>query len=155
MGSGGRAGALPSFEACLLRTMADGAAAIAVLTVIGPAALIGSCRITLPGAQGHLLLRDVQLTTSGAGENGGARYIDRNCRLVGPMSAYLAGLDLVELLLQVSSGKSPAGAARSWAGVRTYLGMQSLLGRGLRGGGRRELLAELRRMQLIEREVIA
>ena len=62
---------------------------------------------------------------------------------------------LVELLLQVSSGKSPAGAARSWAGVRTYLGMQSLLGRGLRGGGRRELLAELRRMQLIEREVIA
>jgi hypothetical protein len=35
------------------------------------------------------------------------------------------------------------------------LGMQSLLGRGLRGGGRRELLAELRRMQLIEREVIA
>jgi hypothetical protein len=89
------------------------------------------------------------------GENGGARYIDCNCRLVGPMSAYLARLDLVELLLQVSSGKSPAGAARSWAGVRTYLGMQSLLGRGLRGGGRRELLGGLRRMQLIEREVIA
>ncbi len=33
-------------------------------------------------------------------------------RLVGPMSAYLSGLDLVELLLPVSSGKSPAAAAK-------------------------------------------
>jgi hypothetical protein len=72
-----------------------------------------------------------------------------------PMSAYVAGLDLVELLLPVSSGKSPADAARSRAGVRTRLGMQSLLGRGLRGGPRRELLGELRRVKLIEREVVA
>jgi hypothetical protein len=137
--------------------MADGAAAIAVLTVIGPGALIGSCwcRITLPALEATFSCgRSADYIWRG-GERRRTRYFDCNCRLVGPMSAYLAGLDLVELLLQVSSGKSPAGAARSWAGVRTYLGMQSLLGRGLRGGGRRELLAELRRMQLIEREVIA
>ena len=76
----------------------------------------------------------------------GPQYIDCNPRLVEPMSAYLAGLDLVELLLQISSGKSPAAAARSQAGGRTHLGMQSLLGCGLRGGTRRELLGELRRL---------
>jgi predicted ATP-grasp superfamily ATP-dependent carboligase len=78
------------------------------------------------------------------GVGGGAQYIDCNPRLVEPMSAYLAGLDLVELLLQISSGKSPAAVPRSRAGVRTHLGMQSLLGCGLRGGTRRELLGELR-----------
>ncbi len=77
---------------------------------------------------------------------GGPQYIDCNPRLVEPMSAYLAGLDLVELLLQVSSGKSPAAAPPSRAGVRTHLSMQSLLGCGLRGGTRRELLRELWRL---------
>ena len=123
MGSGGRAGALPSFEACLLRTMA-----------------------MVPRASVDYIWRE---------EGGGAQYIDCNPRLVEPMSAYLAGLDLVELLLQVSSGKSPAAVARSRAGVRTHLGMQSLLGCGLCSGTRRELLGEFRRVQLIEREVVA
>jgi predicted ATP-grasp superfamily ATP-dependent carboligase len=77
---------------------------------------------------------------------GGPHYIDCNPRLVEPMSAYLAGLDLVELLLQISSGKSPAAAPESRVGVHTHLGMQSLLGCGLRGGTRRELLAEWRRL---------
>jgi predicted ATP-grasp superfamily ATP-dependent carboligase len=76
----------------------------------------------------------------------GPQYIDCNPRLVEPMSAYLAGLDLVELLLQISSGKSPAAAPRSRAGVRTHLGMQCLLRCGLRGGTRRELLGELGRL---------
>ncbi len=78
--------------------------------------------------------------------NGGPQYIDCNPRLVEPMSAYLAGLDLVELLLQVSSGKSPAAAPGTRAGVRTHLGMQSLLGCALRGGTRRELVGEVREL---------
>ena len=88
MGSGGRAGALPSFEACLLRTMATG----------------HRCYIWRE-------------------EGGGAQHIDCNPRLVEPMRAYLAGLDPVELLLQVSPpvnlpplrcGAGPV-CARFWA----------------------------------------
>ena len=85
---------LPSFEACLSRTMAN-------------------------------------VDYIWRGQGGGAQYIDCNPRPVEPMIAYLAGLDLVELLLQISSGKSPAAVPRSRAGVRTHLGMQSLLGCGL------------------------
>jgi hypothetical protein len=70
------------------------------------------------------------------------RYIDCNPRLVEPMSAYLSGLDLVQLLLQVSLGETPAAAADSRAGVRTHLAMQALLGCALRGGARRDILRE-------------
>ena len=70
-------------------------------------------------------------------------YIDCNPRLVEPMSAYLAGVDLVELLLQVSLGETPAASPDSRAGVRTHLAMQALLGCALRGGTRRDVLREL------------
>ena len=49
-------------------------------------------------------------------------------RLVEPMSAYLAGLDLVDLLLGVSQGETPASLSESRPGVRTHLAMQVLLG---------------------------
>jgi predicted ATP-grasp superfamily ATP-dependent carboligase len=68
--------------------------------------------------------------------------IDCNPRLVEPMSAYLAGLDLVGLLLQVSLGEMPAVAAESRAGVRTHLAMQALLGCASRGGRRRDIIRE-------------
>ncbi len=68
--------------------------------------------------------------------------IDCNPRLVEPMSAYLAGLDLVGLLLRVSLGEVPAMAAESRAGVRTHLAMQALLGCASRGGSRRDLIRE-------------
>ena len=68
--------------------------------------------------------------------------IDCNPRLVEPMSAYLAGLDLVDLLIAVSQGETPAVAPESRAGVRTHLAMQALLGCASRGGTRRELLCE-------------
>ncbi len=42
--------------------------------------------------------------------------IDCNPRLVEPMSAYLAGLDLVGLLLRISLGETPAAAGESRAG---------------------------------------
>jgi predicted ATP-grasp superfamily ATP-dependent carboligase len=68
--------------------------------------------------------------------------IDCNPRLVEPMSAYLAGVDLVALLLKVSQGKTPAMAPPSRDRVRTHLAMQALLGCALRGGSRRDVLRE-------------
>jgi predicted ATP-grasp superfamily ATP-dependent carboligase len=66
--------------------------------------------------------------------------IDCNPRLVEPMSAYLAGVDLVGLLLAVSLGQTPEPAAHSRDGVRTHLAMQALIGCASRGGGRRGIL---------------
>jgi len=74
------------------------------------------------------------------------RLIDCNPRLVEPMSAYLAGTDLVGLLLQVSRGETPAVLPESRTGVRTHLAMQALLGLAGRGGTRRDLLRECWRL---------
>jgi predicted ATP-grasp superfamily ATP-dependent carboligase len=70
------------------------------------------------------------------------RFIDCNPRLVEPMSAYLAGVDLVTLLLGISRGETPAVAGEGRVGVRTHLAMQALLGRASRGGARRDILRE-------------
>ncbi|MEA2864550.1 MAG: hypothetical protein QOC84_2506, partial [Bradyrhizobium sp.] len=72
--------------------------------------------------------------------------IDCNPRLVEPMSAYLAGVDLVSLLLAVSRGETPAPAPDSRAGERTHLAMQALLGCAARGGTRRDIVRECRRL---------
>jgi len=72
--------------------------------------------------------------------------IDCNPRLVEPMSAYLAGVDLVGLLLRISQGETPAAAAESRAGVRTHLAMQALLGCASRGGTRRDIIRECWRL---------
>jgi predicted ATP-grasp superfamily ATP-dependent carboligase len=70
------------------------------------------------------------------------RFIDCNPRLVEPMSAYLAGVDLVALLLEISRGEMPAVMGEGLVGVRTHLAMQVLLGCASRGGTRRDLLRE-------------
>ena len=67
--------------------------------------------------------------------------IDCNPRLVEPMSAYLAGADLVGLLLRISQGETPAALPESREGVRTHLAMQALLGCASRGGTRRDIIA--------------
>ena len=72
--------------------------------------------------------------------------VDCNPRLVEPMAAWLAGLDLVGLLLLVSRGETPAAAGEGRAGVRTHLAMQALLGCASRGGTRRELVRECWRL---------
>src|SRR5216684_5600367 len=72
--------------------------------------------------------------------------IDCNPRLVEPMSAYLAGVDLVGLLLQVSQGETPTAAGESHEGVRTHLAMQALLGCASRGGTRRDIIRECWRL---------
>jgi predicted ATP-grasp superfamily ATP-dependent carboligase len=68
--------------------------------------------------------------------------IDCNPRLVEPMSGWLAGIDLVGLLLEVSQGNAPAVARQSRDGVRTHLAMQALLGCAARGGRRRDIVRE-------------
>jgi predicted ATP-grasp superfamily ATP-dependent carboligase len=73
-------------------------------------------------------------------------FIDCNPRLVEPMSAYLAGLDLVDLLLRVSRGETPEPASDSRAGVRTHLALQALLGCAARSGTRREVFREFVRI---------
>jgi predicted ATP-grasp superfamily ATP-dependent carboligase len=72
--------------------------------------------------------------------------IDCNPRLVEPMSAYLAGTDLVGLLLQLSRGETPPLLPESREGVRTHLAMQALLGCASRGGSRRDLARECWRL---------
>jgi predicted ATP-grasp superfamily ATP-dependent carboligase len=73
---------------------------------------------------------------------GAPLLIDCNPRLVEPMSAYLAGTDLVGLLLRISLGKTPDALPESREGVRTHLAMQALLGCASRNGTRREILRE-------------
>jgi predicted ATP-grasp superfamily ATP-dependent carboligase len=68
--------------------------------------------------------------------------VDCNPRLVEPMSAYLAGTDLVGLLLRVSQGEVPDAAPESREGIRTHLAMQALLGCASRCGSRRDILRE-------------
>jgi predicted ATP-grasp superfamily ATP-dependent carboligase len=72
--------------------------------------------------------------------------IDCNPRLVEPMSAYRAGVDLVGLLLLISQGEVPAAAGESRQGVRTHLSMQALLGSASRGGTRGDIMRECWRL---------
>ncbi len=66
-------------------------------------------------------------------------YIDCNPRLVEPMSAHLAGVDLIGLLLRVSRGDAPDALPAGRAGVVSHQAVQILLGAGLRDGTRREI----------------
>ncbi|ACL59756.1 hypothetical protein [Methylobacterium nodulans] len=63
-------------------------------------------------------------------------YIDGNPRLVEPMAATLAGLNLAELLVQVSVGTPIPRLHTSQPGLRTRLALQALLGAALRTGSR-------------------
>ena len=68
--------------------------------------------------------------------------IDCNPRLVEPMNAYRAGTDLVDQLLRISLGETPAALPESREGVLTHLSMQALLGCASRGGTRRDIIGE-------------
>jgi predicted ATP-grasp superfamily ATP-dependent carboligase len=71
-----------------------------------------------------------------------ALLIDCNPRLVEPMNAYRAGVDLVDPLLRLSLGETPAPLPESREGVLTHLAMQALLGSASRGGMRRDIVRE-------------
>ena len=81
-----------------------------------------------------------------SGDDATPRLIDCNPRLVEPMSAYLAGVDLVGMLLAVSQGETPQVAPPGREGVRTHLAMQALLGCASRGGTRRDIIVECWRL---------
>jgi predicted ATP-grasp superfamily ATP-dependent carboligase len=110
--------------------------------------------VSRPQVRAHLATIGQELAWHGAlsvdyllpDEGATPRLIDCNPRLVEPMSAYLAGVDLVGLLLQVSQGETPAAAAESREGVRTHLAMQALLGCASRGGTRRDVIRECWRL---------
>ena len=69
-------------------------------------------------------------------------YIDCNPRLVEPMSAFLSGVDLVDLLLAISLGASPAPVQDGRAGIRSHLGIQALMGQALASEARRDVIRE-------------
>lgn len=73
-------------------------------------------------------------------------YIDGNPRLVEPMGAAIAGLDLADLLVRISCGDNPPSAPESKEGVRTHMALQALLGHILAGGTRATLLRECGRL---------
>jgi hypothetical protein len=80
-------------------------------------------------------------------DNGDAPLlIDCNPRLVEPMNAYRAGVDLVRLLLLISMGETPAALPEGREGVLTHLAMQALLGCAARGGTRRDIARECWRL---------
>lgn len=68
-------------------------------------------------------------------------YIDCNPRLVEPMSAFLAGVDLTDLLVRVSLGEN-VSSVDTQQGVRTHTALQVLLGCAIREHRRRSLLRE-------------
>jgi hypothetical protein len=71
------------------------------------------------------------------------QYIEANPRIGETMNATLAGMNLCDLLVQVSLGQTPARSPPSRPGVRTHSLMMSLLAAAERGAGRRALTAEL------------
>ena len=103
-----------------------------------------------PVARAHLATIGEKLAWHGAmsvdcimpNDDAAPLLIDCNPRLVEPMSAYLAGTDLVGLLLRISQGETPLGIGESREGVRTHLAIQALLGCASRGASRRDILHE-------------
>jgi hypothetical protein len=73
-------------------------------------------------------------------EGGAPLYIDCNPRLVEPMSASLAGVDLMLALLTISMGSAPKVMCDSQPNVATHQALQVLLGAALDGGTRRDML---------------
>lgn len=72
----------------------------------------------------------------------GPAYVDCNPRLVEPMSARLAGLDLADILVRVSVGEVPEDVPESRPGVRTHIALQALFGCALEKDSRRCVLDE-------------
>ncbi len=70
------------------------------------------------------------------------KYIDGNPRLVEPMSAALAGTDLMGALLGVTLETDPERLSAAPDGVATHLSLQVLLGAALGSRSRRAVLSE-------------
>jgi predicted ATP-grasp superfamily ATP-dependent carboligase len=108
--------------------------------------------VSRPAVETHLRTIGRQLAWHGALSvdyvltDAGPLYIDCNPRLVEPMGAWLCGLDLAGLLVQVSCGQATGAVPSSRSGVRTHLAMLALLGAADRGASRREICAACRQL---------
>jgi predicted ATP-grasp superfamily ATP-dependent carboligase len=80
------------------------------------------------------------------GLDGRPLYLDCNPRLVEPMNARAAGLDLADILVRVSCGEAVADQPQGRAGVRTHSAIQALLGCAIRSGSRGDLARECWRL---------
>jgi hypothetical protein len=74
-----------------------------------------------------------------------ARYIDANPRIGETLNATLSGVNLSDLLVQVSLNRTVEALSASRPGVRTHALFMSLLFLAQQGATRRQLLAELYR----------
>ena len=78
---------------------------------------------------------------------GRPHYVDCNPRLVEPMSASLAGVDLMGMLLDVSVGREAGReVVVGRPGIRTRLAMQAVLGTALSSNSRLSIIRELFRL---------
>jgi predicted ATP-grasp superfamily ATP-dependent carboligase len=105
-----------------------------------------------PTVRGHLARIGEHLNWHGAlsvdyivDQAGTPYYFDCNPRLVEPMSAVFAGLDLVDVLLQVSRGEAVT-VSDGMSGVRTHIALQALLGCAAREESRLSVLREAWRL---------
>jgi hypothetical protein len=110
--------------------------------------------VSHPIVRGHLARIGEHLAWHGAlsvdyiieRATGTPRYFDCNPRLVEPMSAVFAGVDLVDVLLRVSCGDAANAVPDANAGIRTHLAMQALLGCAARETSRVAVLRECWRL---------
>ncbi|MPZ81174.1 MAG: hypothetical protein GEV28_12575 [Actinophytocola sp.] len=106
--------------------------------------------VSMPGLVSDLEKLGAELSWHGAlsvdaivDSVGTAHLIDLNPRLVEPVNASLAGVDLVGALLDVSLGRSPAPLSAGRVGVRTTMALMAVLRHGELGHNRRAVAAEL------------
>lgn len=71
-------------------------------------------------------------------------YIEANPRIGETVNALASGVNLCDLLVQISLGRTPPPQDPSRPGVRTHSLLMSMMGAAERGEGRRAVLAELR-----------
>jgi len=74
------------------------------------------------------------------------QYIEANPRIGETLSARICGVNLCDLLVQISLGNQMEPVGPTEAGVWSHNGFQVLLARALKGAGRRELIAECWRL---------
>jgi predicted ATP-grasp superfamily ATP-dependent carboligase len=77
-------------------------------------------------------------------ESGRPEYIEANPRIGETVNALLSGVNLPQLLIEVSRGESPAPAPLGKLGVRTHSFLMILMSMAYEGGGRRALLREIK-----------
>jgi hypothetical protein len=73
----------------------------------------------------------------------GPVFIDVNPRLVEPQNAYLCGIDLVGVMLELAIGAHPPAQPAGKTGVATHQLLLAVLGAAQHGRGRRGVIAEL------------